>query len=281
MNRLFFARPLVGRVTSAGFPRLGLGTYKQTDPDVCTDSVATALDVGYRHVDTAQGYENETAVGEGIRRSDVAREEVFLATKLRTGNLAYDDVIETTEASMERLGADRLDLMYVHWPLNTYDPAETLPALDELRDRGLIDHVGVSNFEPRQLDVARDHLDSPVFANQVECHPLLQQDALREYARGDDHWLVAYSPIARGEIFDHPVISDVAESHDATPAQVCLAWLLSKEHVAAIPKATGEHIAENYAAIDVTLGEEAIARIDAIEETHRVVDFDETPWHQG
>ena len=107
----------------------------------------------------------------------------------------------------------------------------------------------------------------------------MQQDELREYAREDDHWLVAYSPIARGEIFDHPAIAEAVESHDATPAQVCLAWLLAKEHVAAIPKATGDHIAQNYGALEVDLDDEAVERIDAIEETHRVVDFDEAPWH--
>jgi diketogulonate reductase-like aldo/keto reductase len=280
MDRRFFAEPPVGRGMPADLPRLGLGTYEQTDPEVCAASVETALNLGYRHVDTAQGYENEQAVGEGIGRADVDREDVFLATKLLTENLGYDDVIETTEASMERLGVDRLDLLYVHWPLNTYDPAETLPALDELRDRGLIDHVGLSNFLPRQLEEARDRLESPIFAHQVECHPLFQQEELRAFAREDDHWLVAYSPLGKAEIFDHPVIAEVAEEHDATPAQVCLAWLLSKPEVAPIPKATGDHIAQNYGALDVTLDDDAIARIDAIEAEERKVDFEQAPWNQ-
>jgi diketogulonate reductase-like aldo/keto reductase len=264
----------------ADLPRLGLGTYEQTDPDVCAASVETALNLGYRHVDTAQGYENEQAVGEGIRRADVDREDVFLATKLLTENLGYDDVLASTEASMERLGVDRLDLLYVHWPLNTYDPAETLPALDELRDRGWVDHVGLSNFLPRQLEEAHDHLESPIFAHQVECHPLFQQEELREFAREDDHWLVAYSPLGKAEIFDHPVIADVAEGHDATPAQVCLAWLLSKPEVAPIPKPTGDHIAQNFGALDVTLDDDAIDRIDAIETEVRKVDFEQAPWNQ-
>ncbi|WP_255196415.1 aldo/keto reductase [Halorarius litoreus] len=261
-------------------PRLGLGTYEQTDPDVCAASVETALNLGYRHVDTAQGYDNEAAVGEGIERADVDREDVFLATKLTPENLAYDDVVHSTKASMDRLGVDRIDLLYVHWPLSAYDPADTLPALDELRDRGWIDHVGLSNFLPEQLDEARDHLDSPIFAHQVECHPLFQQDELREYAREDDHWLVAYSPLGKAEIFDHPVIAAVAESHDLPPAQVCLAWLLSKDEVAPIPKATGDHIAENFGALDATLSEEAIERIDEIEAEQRKVDFEAAPWNQ-
>ncbi|MFC7177380.1 aldo/keto reductase [Halosegnis marinus] len=260
-------------------PRLGFGTYKHSDRETCIDSVERALALGYRHIDTAQGYENEGYVGEGIARSDVPREDVFLASKLSTENLAYDDVIETTEASLDRLGVDTLDLMYVHWPINTYDPEETLPALDELVDRGLVDNVGVSNFEPRHLAEARDVLDADIFANQVECHALLPQDDLVADARDHDYWLVAYSPIARGEIFDEPAIAETAAKHDASPAQVCLAWLLARDNVAAIPKATGDHIADNYGALDLDLDDEDLARIDAVTDRHRVVDFEEAPWH--
>ena len=260
-------------------PRLGLGTYQQTDRETCIESVRRALELGYRHVDTAQSYGNEAYVGEGLRRADVDREEVFLATKLATGNLAYDDVVGTTEESIERLGVEQVDLMYVHWPLDAYDPEETLPALDEIRERGLARHVGVSNFEPRQLAEAREVMESPIFAHQVECHALLQQEELLADAREHDHWLVAYSPLARGEIFDHPAVAAVADRHDATPARVCLAWLLAHENVAAIPKATGAHVEENYGALGLSLDPEDVERIDAIEEEHRVVDFDAAPWH--
>jgi 2,5-diketo-D-gluconate reductase B len=260
-------------------PRLGLGTYQQTDRETCIESVRRALDAGYRHVDTAQSYGNEAYVGEGLERADVDREEVFLATKLATGNLAYEDVIETTEESLDRLGVERVDLMYVHWPLDTYDPEETLPALDEIRERGLTRHVGVSNFEPRQLEEARDVMDSPVFANQAECHAMLHQDHLLADVREHDYWLVAYSPLARGGMFDYPVVAEVAEKHDATPAQVCLAWLLAHENVATIPKATGEHVEENVGAEEVDLDASDVGRIDAIEEERRVVDFDAAPWH--
>ena len=260
-------------------PRLGLGTYRQTDRETCVESVRRALEAGYRHVDTAQSYGNEAYVGEGVERADVDREEVFVATKLATENLAYDDVIETTRESLDRLGVERIDLMYVHWPLDTYDPEETLPALDEIRERGLASHVGVSNFEPRQLAEARDVMDSPVFANQVECHAMLHQDDLLADAREHDYWLVAYSPLAKGEVLDHPVVVDLAEKHDATPAQVCLAWLLGRENVAAIPKATGDHVEENYGALEVDLDDDDVARIEGIEEERRVVDFDAAPWH--
>ncbi len=260
-------------------PRLGLGTYEHDDPEVCAASVRRALEIGYRHVDTAQGYENEESVGRGIRESSVDREDVFLATKLTTDNLAYDDVVHSTKESLDRLGVDSVDLIYVHWPLNTYDPADTLPALDELVDRGWVDHVGVSNFEPRHLEEARDILENPIFGNQVEMHPMLPQDELLADARDHDYWVVAYSPIARGEFFDHPAIARTADRLDCTPAQVCLAWLLDRENVAAIPKATGDHVDQNYGAVDIELDAEARETIDGIAERHRVVDFDAAPWH--
>ncbi|WP_331233056.1 aldo/keto reductase [Natronorarus salvus] len=261
-------------------PRLGFGTYKLEDPEECVESVERAIDVGYRHIDTAQGYENEAFVGDAIENAAVPREELFLATKLSTGNLAYEDVLESAEASRKKLGVETIDLLYVHWPLNTYDPDETLSALSELRERGVIEHVGLSNFRIDQLQVARRELDEPIFAHQVECHPLLPQERLREFAAEDGHHLVAYSPIARGELFSVPEINDVAERHDATAAQVALAWAIEKG-IYPIPKARGGHIAENYRAL--ALAEELepgeIEKIDALEERRRLVDFEEAPWN--
>jgi len=263
-------------------PRLGLGTYQNDDHDQCAESVRTALEVGYRNVDTAQGYENEAAVGEGIADAEVPREDVFLASKVQTDNLGYDDTLESTRESASKLGVDTVDLMYVHWPLDTYDPEATLPALDDLREEGTIDHVGLSNFRPDQLDEAGDHLDAPIFAHQVEMHPLLQQEELHEYALADDHLLVAYCPIARGTVSEVDAIREVAEKHDATPVQVSLAWLTGKENVVAIPKATGEdHIRENFEARAVDLDAEDVERIESIEREERIVEFDEAPWNQA
>jgi diketogulonate reductase-like aldo/keto reductase len=262
-------------------PRLGLGTYRMTDREECVNAVTTALESGYRHVDTAQMYDNESFVGEAIAAADVPREDVFLATKLDTDNTGYDDVLATTDESRERLGVDTLDLLYVHWPTDAYDPEETLPALDALYDDGVVDHVGLSNFTPTQLETAIERLDAPVYAHQVEMHPLLQQEELLSMAQEHDHWLVAYSPIARGEVYDVPEIQAVAEKHDATPAQVSLAWLLAKENVVVIPKAANpDHVRENFGALDVDLDAADVARIDGIERTHRIVDFPSAPWNQ-
>lgn len=262
-------------------PRIGLGTYDNTDPEQCADTVATALEMGYRHIDTAEDYDNQASVGDGIEQADVDREEVFLATKVWDDNLAYDEVLTSTDESLTKLGVDGLDLLYVHWPRNTYDAADTLPAFDELRENGMIDHIGLSNFTPNQLDEARETLDAPIFAHQVEMHPLLQQEDLQEYARNHDHWLVAYSPVARGKVTDVDEIRDVAEKHDATPYQVSLAWLAAKENVVAIPKtSTMEHLRDNFEAREIELDGEDVAAIDGIEREERIVDPDDAPWNQ-
>lgn len=261
----------IGGPTAEGMPLLGLGTWQNDDHVECVGAVRTALEVGYRHVDTAQIYGNEAAVGEAIATANIDRDEVFLATKVWTSNLAPEDVLASTETSLDRLGTDYVDLLYVHWPAGSYEPAETLAAFDELRDRGRIDHVGVSNFEPNQVRRAREVLASPVFANQVEMHPHLPQRDLRRYAEKTDLMLVAYSPLIRGEIFDDPVIADVAEKHSVSAAQVGLAWL-REAGVAAIPKATSEaHIRDNWASLHLDLDDEDLERIDGIEDRTRKV----------
>ena len=264
---------------AATMPMLGIGTWENTDPTECASAVETALEMGYRHVDTAQAYGNEESVGEGIAAATVDREEVFLATKVWIDSLSHDDVVRTTRESLDRLGVDSIDLLYVHWPADTYDPAETLPAFDELRDDGIIDHVGVSNFEPDQLTEAADVLDAPIYANQVEMHPLLQQTELREYVADTDIELVAYSPLARGGVFDVPELQTIAAEHGASEAQVSLAWLREKD-VTAIPKATSEaHIRDNWASLGFSLSDEEVATIDAIDREERQVDPDFGPWN--
>ncbi|WP_136687912.1 aldo/keto reductase [Halorhabdus amylolytica] len=262
-------------------PEIGLGTWQNEDPKQCAESVRTALEMGYRHVDTAEFYGNEDAVGEGIARADVDRDEIFLATKVHPSatGVAYEEVLEAAENSRERLGVESLDLLYVHWPTGEYDPEETLPAFDELRESGLIEHVGVSNFEPYNLDRALDVLDVPLFANQIEMHPLLPQAELREYADEHDHHVVAYSPLARGDVFDVPEITEIAKKHGVSEAQVSLAWVRQKGAYP-IPKATSEaHIRDNFGSLDLELDADDIAAIDAIDRTERHVDFDSAPWH--
>ncbi|WP_425499567.1 aldo/keto reductase [Halogeometricum luteum] len=261
-----------------GMPMLGLGTWQNDDPEDCAKAVETALNMGYRHIDTAQAYDNEEHVGEGIENADVPREDVFLATKVWKANLGYDDLLSSTEESLDKLGVDSVDLLYIHWPAGEYDPEETFRALNELYDDGKIDRIGISNFEPEHIEEAVEHSAAPIFANQVELHPLFQQEEIRSACEEHDIEVVAYSPLARGNVFDDDVLSEIADDHGVSAAQVSLAWLREKG-VTAIPKATGEdHIQDNWESLRVELDDEEIERIDEMDRNDRQVDPDFAPW---
>lgn len=260
-------------------PPLGLGTWENTDPHQCVDSVRTALDVGYRHIDTAQAYGNEPSVGEGLDAAAVDREDVFLATKIWIDNLAYDDVIASTKTSLDRLGTDYIDLLYVHWPARTYTPERTLAAFQELQADDYITHIGVSNFPPDALETAIDILDDPPLANQVECHPYLPQRELRAVCADHDVELVAYSPLARGTVLEDSTVTSIARTHDVSPAQVALAWLRFNG-IPTIPKATStDHIRDNWESRSLDLSANDIERIDSIEARDRQVDPPFAPWN--
>jgi len=262
-------------------PPIGLGTLWYETPAECVENVETALEMGYRHLDTAQKYENEREVGEAIERSSVPREDVFLATKVAESNLAYDDVIETAHASLDRLGVDAVDMLYVHWPAVTYDAEETLSAFNELLGEGAMRYVGLGNATPELFEEAVDILDEPPLAAQVEMHPLLPQDDLRACVREHDAYLVAYCPLMRGDVFEVPDLVSIAADAGITPAQLSLAWLCSKPDVIPIPKATGEaHLRENLAAADIDLDEATIEAVDAIDEERRILDAEKGPWNE-
>lgn len=239
-------------------PPVGLGTMGIDDSTV----VSAALDAGYRHVDTAQIYENERVVGEGLAAAN--REDLLVATKLWTDSLAADTVRPSTERSLNRLGLDAVDLLYVHRPRGEYDPEETLPALAAVRDAGLTDHVGVSNFTLEQVRTAADHIT--IAAHQVEFHPFFRAAGLLEHAQRHGYPLVAYSPLAGGLVFEDPTIRAVADEYDTTPAAVAIAWVTSHDNVVTIPKASSRaHLEANLAAADLDLSDEDVARIDAID----------------
>ena len=262
-------------------PQIGLGTWENTDPETCAESVRTALELGYRHVDTAQYYGNEEAVGEGIAAANVPRDEIFVGSKVHAEKfgLAHDEVIEGLEVTLDRLGLDYLDLLYVHWPVGNYDAAETMPAFDELVDRDLIDHIGVCNFNVDLLEEAMDHLEGSLFAHQAETHPLLAQDELVSHAQDHDYHHVAYSPLARGNVLDVPEINEVADKYDCSAPQISLAWLFGRDNVNAVPKATSEaHLEDNLGGLEIKLDSEDRDLIDSIERTERYVERDGAPW---
>jgi 2,5-diketo-D-gluconate reductase B len=257
-------------------PALGFGTFQLTGDD-CERGVRHALDVGYRHVDTAQMYGNEDRVGAALAASGVDRGDIFLTTKIDNDNHAPDDVRSSSEASLRRLQTDYVDLLLVHWPVGDTPLETTLEAMAALSDEGKARHIGVSNFTPELIE--RVVGEVPVFANQVEYHPFLGQRELIDLARKHDHLLTAYSPLARGKVFGDETLEAIAADHGATAAQIALAWLLGQDHVAAIPKATSpEHITANFSASDIELSDDEMARIDALERGQRLIDPPFAPW---
>jgi diketogulonate reductase-like aldo/keto reductase len=248
----------------ARIPALGLGTWQNTG-ESCTESVRTALDAGYRHVDTAQVYGNEREVGRGIEQADVAREDVFLTTKVWRSDLARGDVRESVEESLEKLDVDSVDLLLAHWPHPRVPAAETLSAIADLRDDGLTEHVGVSNYTASQLRAARREVDVPILTDQVLYHPYKDQSAVKAVCDDIDAALTAYSPLARGAVLGDDTLADIGARYDKSAAQVALRWLTQQDGVVAIPKATSrEHIEANLGALDFELTDEEAARVDAL-----------------
>jgi len=257
--------------------RIGLGTWQNTEPEKCRKSVEYALNNGYRHVDTAQIYKNEEYVGQGIKTSKIDRENVFLASKVWNTNLSKKRVLSSTKESLKKLDVDYIDLMYIHWPSTEYQPEKTLQGFQALKNRGLIQHIGVSNFNTTYLEEALQHAE--IYANQVEMHPLLPQKQLLEYCKEENVELVAYSPLARGKVFDVPEIQEVAEKHEVSEARVSLAWILEKG-ATPIPKSQNqEHIKDNLKALELKLDPEDITKIDSINKKVRTVDPEFAPWN--
>jgi 2,5-diketo-D-gluconate reductase B len=243
-------------------PLVGLGTMGIDSPAV----VETALDVGYRHLDTAQIYDNEAVVGEGLASSPVDRESVVVATKLWTDALGRDSALAGARDSAERLGVDVIDLLYVHRPRGEFDPEETYPALDALVDEGLVRAVGVSNFTRDQLATARERLDAPIAAHQTEYHPLFRRPGLLADAREHGYPLVAYSPLAGGRVRELEPVVRAAERHDTTPETVAIAYLCGLDGVVTIPKASSRrHLEANLAAAALSLDPEDVAAIESID----------------
>jgi diketogulonate reductase-like aldo/keto reductase len=250
-------------VTAAGesIPALGLGTY-QLRGRSCTETVRRALDVGYRHLDTAEYYDNESAVGEAIADSPVDRSELFLTTKVWRTNLAYDDAIRSARESLRKLGTDYVDLLLIHWPSRSVPTEETLRAFEDLREEGVVRHVGVSNFSVAQLREAIAAADAPILTNQIQYHPFQDQGDLLAYCVENDVTLTAYSPLAKGRVATDETLREIGDRHGKTAAQVALRWFLQQECVAAIPKASSEaHLRENFDVFDFELSDAEMERV--------------------
>ena len=256
------SEPLSLTIDGLTIPRLGFGTW-QLEPADARRMVAEALRIGYRHIDTAWIYRNEAAVGDGIRESGVAREHIWLTTKIWVEHFTHDALLRQAEESATSLGFTP-DLLLLHWPKTTPTFAETLGALNEAKDRGLTRSIGLSNFPSGQFREAQRLSPARLITNQVEYHPYLSLKTLRATAADLGSSITAWSPLAQGQIADDPVIGEIARAHGKSNGQVTLRWLV-QQGVIAIPRTVKvERAAENFDIWDFQLSEEEMARIHAL-----------------
>lgn len=251
-------------------PALGLGTW-QLKGGACREAVRHALELGYRHIDTARMYGNEEAVGRGVRDSGVDRSGVWITSKIWLDALEHDAFLRSAEASLKALGTDYLDLLLIHWPSQEVPLDEPLAALKELAAQGKARHIGVSNFTPPLLEQALD--TAPIVCNQVEYHPFLSQRRLLTMVQRHGLILTAYSPLARGRVPGDGTLREIGRHHGKRAAQVALRWLLQQERVAAIPRAASpEHRRQNLEVFDFELSAEEMAQIDDLARGERLSD---------
>lgn len=256
-------------------PALGFGTWDLRGED-CVQGVEHALSLGYRHIDTAQYYDNEAEVGKGIKNSGVARDEIFLTTKVKPENFRRDDVLSSTHESLKELSTDYGDLLLMHWPNPDIPLEETLSAMLELQKEGAIRHIGVSNFPPTMVEEARQ--TAKIFCNQVEYHPYLAQPKLTAQAQELDYMLTAYCPIAQGRVVDDDTLKEIGERHGKSAVQVTLRWFMQQENVAAIPKsASNKNRQNNFDIFDFELSKDDMQAIHDLNKEQRLVNPDDGP----
>ena len=251
-------------------PQLGFGVY-QVPPEDTAEAVQTALEIGYRHIDTAEMYRNEKGVGEGIRNSGVPREEVFVTSKLNNGFHAHDAALEAFDGTLEALEFDYVDLFLIHWPLPGIDVdyVETWKAMEAIYASGRCRAIGVSNFQPHHLRRVFAESEVRPAVNQIEVHPYLANDEVRAF--GAEHEIVteAWSPIAQGRVLDDPAITAIAERLGRTPAQVVLRWHVQRGDVVFPKSVTRSRVEENFDIFDFELSEDDLREITALNRDER------------
>lgn len=249
-------------------PAFGLGVYKIEEGQQIEETIETALELGYRLIDTASFYQNEEGVGSAIRNSGIPRGELFITTKVWNSEQGYDNTLKAFDDSMERLGLDYLDLYLVHWPVKGKF-IETWRALEELYRDGRVKAIGVSNFKIHHLKDLMSHASEKPVINQVELHPFLSQVELRHFCQQNDIKVEAWSPLSRGRFFDEPVLGKIAEQHGKTPAQVILRWHLQNQ-IIPIPKSiTPSRLEENADIFDFQLSQNELDEINGLNKDQR------------
>jgi 2,5-diketo-D-gluconate reductase A len=258
------ASPSITLNDGNSIPQVGLGVW-QTPPEDTERAVVTALDNGYRHIDTAAAYGNEREVGHAVKQSGVPREDVYLTTKLWNADQGYDSTMAAFEASMDRLGLDYLDLYLIHWPMPEKNAfVDTFKAFAHLRDSGRIRSIGVSNFEPEHLRTLVDATGIVPAVNQIELHPLLQQEELREVHAQLGIATEAWSPLGQGSLLSNPTVTAVADAHGKTPAQVLIRWHIQLGNIVIPKSVTPERIVSNFDVFDFELSEQDMASISSL-----------------
>ncbi len=249
-------------------PCIGFGTWQTPDGDVAVNSVRCAIEAGYRHIDTAQAYGNEEGVGEGIRQSGVAREELFITTKLWNNNHSYDLTMRTFEESLRKLGLSYVDLFLIHWPnpamyRNRWEKAnaESWKAMEELYKAGKIRAIGISNFRRHHIEALLKTAEIKPMVNQIRLCPGETQDELVEYCRSQGMILEAYSPLGNGKVFDVPEMKALADKYGKSIAQICIRWGLQQGYLPLPKSVTPSRIAYNLKVFDFTLSEEDVQLI--------------------
>jgi len=254
----------------ADIPQLGFGVF-QVPPADTSGVVARALEVGYRHIDTAAAYRNEAAVGRAVRASGLAREEVFITTKCFNDDHGYEQARRAFSASLERLELEYVDLYLIHWPVPSRGLyLDTWRAFIELQAEGLARAIGVSNFQPAHLERLIEETGVTPSINQIELHPHLQQAALRSLHRELGIVTEAWSPLAQGQVLDEPAILDLARAYSVSPAQVVIRWHIQIGNVVIPKSVTPERIAENFEVFDFELNDAEMASIAALDAGRRI-----------
>jgi 2,5-diketo-D-gluconate reductase A len=264
------AAPFITLNDGNSIPQVGLGVW-QTPPEDTERAVATALDAGYRHIDTAAAYGNEREVGSAVAKSGLPREDVYLVTKLWNADHGYGNTLAAFDASMDRLGVDYLDLYLIHWPMPAKSAfVDTFKAFAHLRDQGRIRSIGVSNFEPEHLRILVDGTGIVPAVNQIELHPLLQQLQLREVHAQLGIATEAWSPLGQGSLLSNPAVTAVADARGKTPAQILIRWHIQLGNIVIPKSVTPERIVSNFDVFDFELSAQDVTSISSLGDETRL-----------
>lgn len=251
-------------------PQLGYGVW-QVEDEQATAAVVKALEIGYRSIDTAMIYKNERGVGKALKETSVPREELFITTKVWNSDQGYENTLQAFEESLERLGLDYVDLYLVHWPTPEFDEyVDTYKALEKLYHDGRVKAIGVCNFEIEHLERILKECDVKPVLNQIECHPYLAQNDLKEFCAKHDIFVEAWSPLEQGgEVLKDEVIKKIAEAHGKTPAQVVLRWHLQNNSIVIPKSVTPSRIEENFDVFDFDLTADQMEQINQLNKNRR------------